>query len=124
MRILVIGAFDFVNFDTGGQPVKSRELYYALQNKYKEENVDYFETGEWNKSPISHLIALIRKIRKSSCIIMLPARNGVKVISPLIIMFRRRNCRIFYDVVGGWLPQLLNNKKWLMLYTYIHQIVI
>lgn len=112
-KILVVGAFDFVNFDTGGQPVKTRELYYALQEKYGKDTVEYFETEGWTKNAIKKVFILKEMVRKSDVVIMLPAMKGLQVLTPLIMTFRKNDTKLFYDVVGGWLPTLLKSKKWL-----------
>lgn len=110
MKILVVGAFDFVNFDSGGQPVKTRELYYALQKKYGESNVSYFETEGWKKSFLCKIIKISKDIHNSDAVIMLPAANGVKVLPYLLFFAKRKNTKLFYSVIGGWLSTLLQNK--------------
>ncbi len=42
---------------------------------------------------------------------MLPAQGGVRVFAPLLAYFKRKNrTRIYYYVVGGWLPEFLSDK--------------
>ena len=104
-KICIIGAFDFVNLPTGGQPVKSRELYYALQNIYGHENVIYVETYGWKKHPLKMLLKIEKYARKSKAIIMLPAHHGVEIFSRILAFYKiHRGSKIFYDVIGGWLP--------------------
>lgn len=105
-KICIIGAFDFVNLPTGGQPVKSRELYYALQDIYGPENVLYVETYGWKKHPLKMLIKIEKYSRKSKAIIMLPAHHGVEIFSRILAFYKmRKGNKIFYDVIGGWLPE-------------------
>lgn len=62
------------------------------------------------KTPIIVLNALIN----AQNVIILPAENGLRVIVPLLIGFNRvfkRN--IYYDVIGGWLPEFVDKRKWL-----------
>jgi len=43
---------------------------------------------------------------------MMPAHNGVKVFTPMLLFFNKFYKRkLFYVVIGGWLPKLLENKK-------------
>ena len=84
-KILICGAFDFVQLANGGQPVKSRELYYTLQEKLGPQNIDYVETKTWSKNPLKVLVSFIRKTPRSQRIIMLPAHRGVFVFSFLLL---------------------------------------
>lgn len=46
---------------------------------------------------------------------MLPAHNGVKVFVPLFTLLNKRYKRkVFYAVVGGWLPEFIKDRKWLL----------
>ncbi len=111
-RICVIGALKFG--DWGGQPVKTRELYFALVERFGAENVSYLETENIRKGPLRFLSELIRKIRQNDSVIMLPARRGVQVLAPLLrLLSKKRRIRLYYAVVGGWLPELLKKKKFL-----------
>lgn len=110
MKILVIGAFDFVNFDSGGQPVKTRELYYALQERYGKSNISYFETQSLRKSYVKQILKLVNAIRKNDVVIMLPAVNGVRVFAPLLFFLRKKRTKLFYSVIGGWLSTELEDK--------------
>ena len=105
-KILICGAFGFENMDTGGQPVKTRELYYGLQEHLGEDQVDYIETAGWKKHPVHLLTQFFKKAHQAKNIIMLPAHKGVIVFSRLLRISKRINHNsIFYDVVGGWLPE-------------------
>ena len=52
-------------------------------------------------------------LKKTSNIIMLPARNGVRVYGRLFPFFRRffKNRKLHYVVIGGWLSTFLNKYK-------------
>ena len=100
----MIGAFDFINLPTGGQPVKTRTLYQALCDEYGKNQVVYIETYGWKKRPVGLVIELFRKVSQSEIVIMLPAHNGVGVFSRLLLFSRMCwNISIYYDVIGGWL---------------------
>lgn len=103
-NISIIGVFCFHDMPSGGQPVKTRELYYALQKQYGANNVTYLDTFKWRSHIISFLISLIKEISKAKVVIMLPAHNGVKVFLWLIPLLAFKGQRIYYDVIGGWLP--------------------
>ena len=110
MKFFLIGSFAFKTMATGGQPVKSRELYWALSGKYGAESLKYIETAKWKRHPFSTFFKTILFSIKSDVIIMLPAHNGVKVFSGILVfvkkLFRKK---IYYDVIGGWLNELLDD---------------
>lgn len=111
-KILICGAFDFETFDTGGQPVKTRELYYGLCEELGSDNIDYIETIGWKKHPIKLFLRFLKKAKKSKSIIMLPAQKGVEIFSRLLVLSKRiyKN-KIFYDVIGGWISDKLSKHK-------------
>lgn len=105
-KFAVIGAFDFKNLSTGGQPVKTRNLYQVLSEKYGTDEVAYIETYGWKKHPFTIIAAVRRAVKQSENVIMLPAHNGVKVFAPLLLRYAKgTSVKLFYDVIGGWLPQ-------------------
>lgn len=105
-KVLICGAFGFENMDTGGQPVKTRELYYGLQEHLGEDQLDYIETAGWKHHPVRLLGQFLKKAHDAKNIIMLPAHKGVIVFSRLLKISKRLNHnKIFYDVIGGWLPE-------------------
>lgn len=111
-KVTIIGAFDFKGMDTGGQPVKTRELYYALRNKYGKEEIGYIETVGWKKQPLRLIRTFVKHAKNSSIMIMLPAWNGVDVFSRLLVYAKQKyGIKIFYDVIGGWLPDKINKKQ-------------
>ena len=51
-------------------------------------------------------------MKNSQNMIILPAQNGVKVFVPLFLIINKFYKRkIFYVVIGGWLPGLIKNKQ-------------
>ena len=105
-KVLICGAFGFKNMDTGGQPVKTRELYYGLQEQLGEDQVIYIETSGWKKHPVRLLTQFFKKAHDAKNIIMLPAHKGVIIFSRLLKISKIINHnKIYYDVVGGWLPE-------------------
>ncbi len=103
--ICIIGAFSFKKPDTGGQPVKTRNLYRLISEEYGEENVICVDTCDWKKHPINMFFSVLKAVKRSNRIIMLPAHNGVKVFAPLLLaLVGKSKKKLYYDVIGGWLP--------------------
>lgn len=111
MKIGVIGAFGFDKMDTGGQAVKTRALYDGLKEYFDEGNVMYLDTAEWIKNPVRLVFQLFKIVQECEYLIMLPAQNGVNVFSYVLLYAQNRGKKIYYDVIGGWLPELIENKK-------------
>lgn len=106
MKVCIIGAFGFDTMPTGGQPVKTRNLYQLLSEKYGANEVAHIETYGWKKHPFKMIAAVRRAVKQSENVIMLPAHNGVKVFAPLLLRYAKgTSVKLFYDVIGGWLPQ-------------------
>ncbi len=88
-KVLLCGCFSFGSDDHGGQPVKSRETYWALQKMYGTENVDYVETKNWKKNPFKLFFSFVRGALSHEYIIMLPALNGLKIFSRLLYVSKK-----------------------------------
>lgn len=111
MHICVVGAFGFDDLanTTGGQPVKTRELYSALISKYGAAQVSFVETYRWKRTPVKMLRQLLKNVPRADVLIMLPAHNGLRVFSWLLQVMKKKSAKLFYDVIGGWLPTVAQN---------------
>lgn len=108
MKICIIGAFGFnmIEKTTGGQPVKTRQLFHTLASHYGDSHVTYIETYGWKSHPIRMFLDIFKQAKNCDVMIMLPAHNGVQIFSRLLTYCKKRyNIKIFYDVIGGWLPE-------------------
>lgn len=107
-HILVIGNFgDLFTSVSDGQTIKTRNLTTALKSKYGDVNVNIVNTYKWKSHPFSLLFRTITSCRKSDKVIMMPAQNGVRIFSYLLYKFRKKNTKLYYSVIGGWLPLLI-----------------
>ncbi len=111
MKLAVIGHFGQGRELLNGQTVKTKDLVYGLE-QYAQAEVTLVDTHGWSRRPL----ALIRNVKASfaQCegVIMLPAHKGVQVFAPLLAHFKKKySKKIYYDVIGGWLPELLRGKK-------------
>ncbi len=109
-KICVIGHFGLGQNLLNGQTIKSNNLVNVI-SEHTDIDILKIDTHGWIKRPLS----LIRSIKKafSTCdsIIMLPAHNGVKVFSPILVHYKAKYQKnIFYDVIGGWLPTFIQSK--------------
>ena len=110
-KCCIIGAFDFTEKDTGGQPVKTREFYRLLSDQYGKENVFPIETLGWKRNPIKLIGKIFAAAKKCDTMIMLPAHNGVEIFGRILAGYKKRkNKKIYYNVIGGWLAEKLEKE--------------
>ncbi len=95
-----------------GQTVKTKNLTTQLEKTLGTENVYSFNTHFWRKSPFKVLFGCIKASKNCKCVIIMPAQNGLKVFAPLFVLLKKlfKN-RLYYSVIGGWLPEWVNNYK-------------
>ncbi len=112
IKILIVGCLSIDAQDNNGQVVKTRELYKGLVDYYGKDTVDFVDTKGWKRHPIKLLIRLFKKTKVARNVIMLPAHNGVRVFSRLLLFLRFLNdFGVFYDVVGGWIAEYTARKR-------------
>lgn len=114
-KIGVCGYFAYNLDDFGGQPVKTRLFYKGLENIFGKNEIFQLDTLNWKSNPINFFTKCIIMLVKCESIVILPAFNGVKILVPLLSfmnIFLKR--KLHYVVIGGWIVELLKNKKLLI----------
>lgn len=113
-KVTVIGHFGGGKEFFDGQTIKTKAITNQLKKKYGDNEVVIYDTyGGINfllKMPFIVIVSLI----KTKNIVVLPGQNGLKCIAPILVManlFFKRS--LHYCVIGGWLPSLIENKKYL-----------
>lgn len=114
-KIGIVGYFATGKSKAGGQEAKTCSLDEALKTKYGVDNLFEVDTTDWKRRPVHLFLELFKLCLFCENIIMLPAQNSIKVFIPLLqlfnIFFHRK---LLYSVVGGWLPDFLDNNKKLL----------
>lgn len=111
-KVAICGHFGGTKNFLDGQTIKTKTIYKELSSTYNKNEILCVDTYNWKKNPFKFFIKCIYAHIKSENIIILPAYNGVKILIPLFTynnMIIKR--KIFYVVIGGWLPEFLQNKK-------------
>lgn len=110
-RVSVIGHFAYGKEYLDGQTVKTKIVAGELTRILGESEVGTLDTHGGKKKLLSLPFLLLRVLKSSKNVIMLPAHNGLRVITPLLFwenkLFGRR---LHYVVIGGWLPEFLSGR--------------
>ena len=114
----VCGHFGMNHIILNGQIVKTKVITQELKNYFGEEEVVIVDTFGWKENPFKLLVACVGLLISCKNILILPANNGVKVLIPLFVVlnviYKRK---IHYSVIGGWLPEFLEDHtkllKWI-----------
>jgi len=95
-KIFICGNFGYKNNQIDGQTIKTRQLKDVMIKKIGRDNIVYIK----------------RNIKNSNHLIILPGSNGLRVLLPLFIRWKKKlKIDIRYVVIGGWLPDFLEKKK-------------
>ncbi|MCM1169525.1 MAG: glycosyltransferase [Bacteroides sp.] len=107
-RICICGAFRLGKKPKGGQEIKTVILADALEAEFgKIYKIDTLAANSTFKIPFQLLWAM------AFCpdIIILPAQNGIVVLSRLLVLLNKLfHRKLHYSVIGGWLQDILENK--------------
>lgn len=123
-KVGVWGQFGSGGRIADGQAVRTTIITEEIIKKYGSSQVKILNTNSWSRNPFAFLLKSFFLVFKCKKIIIFPADNGFKTFVPLldkINMFFKRE--LLYVVIGGFLPQLLREKrkylKYLHKYSYI-----
>lgn len=113
-KVCVIGCFaDHLNL-LNGQTVKTKIVYKEMNETFGCNEVMKIDTYGGIKTLFKTPLIILQALQNCENIIILPAENGLRVIVPLLVYFNKLfNRKLFYDVIGGWLPEFLRERKWL-----------
>lgn len=110
-RVSVIGHFGFGEIHLGGQTVKTKVITKELEKRLGEDQVKKYDTHGGKRVLLRMLARALNALRNSENVVMLPAHGGVKFFAPVLTWFNFLYKRkLFYIVIGGWLPEYLKTK--------------
>lgn len=113
----ICGSFGAAAETYDGQTVKTRNLNEALKMNLGESSTIAMNTHFWRKKPFSTFMQCLHLAKNCKKIIILPAQRGLKVFLPLFAALKKIfGFDLYYDVVGGWLPQAAENNSRLKKY--------
>lgn len=100
-----------------GQVIRSRSVINELENRVGCSNICKISYHNWKKRPISLMFQFINLMIRSEKIIIFPDLGAIRVLLPLAIILKPiTNTKVYYNVIGGWLPEYLatyeKRRKW------------
>lgn len=114
MRILLLGNLGYENDQIDGQTIKTRLVNEVLTRNIKKDDYNYFDTQQIKNKPFSSFITVIRMIFCAKKIFILPGKNGLRIVFPLVFLISVLSSKqIFYIVIGGWLPHFVKHRNFI-----------
>lgn len=111
-KLSIIGHYGKGKTFLDGQTVKTKILTEELVLRYGEDKIGQVDTYGGKKVLLKLILKTISALRQSESVIILPAHKGLRVFVPVLNFFNRVYKRkLFYVVIGGWLPAYLKDKK-------------
>ena len=115
IRACVLGHFGEGTNLLNGQTIKTKIITEELQNQLGQEQVLRMDThGGW-KTLLKAPLQVFHALKNSANVLMFPAHNGLRIYAPLLFLLKRlfKGRKLHHIVIGGWLPEFLQKRKWL-----------
>lgn len=98
-----------------GQTVKTKIMTKELLYYYGKNNIKCVDTFGGRKKIIKKIVSTVSLLKNCKNVIILPAQNGILAFVPtLAIANKVYKKKLHYMVVGGWLPEFIEKRKWLI----------
>ncbi len=113
MNIGIVGHFGLGTVLLNGQTIKTKQLAEGIE-RHSDARVIRVDSRHWYRHPLRLLSGIRDAFAACDAMIMLPAQNGVRLFAPVFLHCARgAKVRIYYSVIGGWLPDFLEGKPFL-----------
>lgn len=110
-RVCVVGHFGHGKNMLNGQTIKTKIITKGLTDQLGESDVQTIDTHGGAKALPRCFFQMGKAFKECKNIIMLPAHNGVRIFTPIMLFWKALfHKKIHYAVIGGWLPKLLKSK--------------
>jgi glycosyltransferase involved in cell wall biosynthesis len=114
-KVGICGHFGGTVKSYDGQTIKTKIFTTEIINVYGSNMVKCLDTYGWGKNIFSILSGLIELLIKCKNVIIFPGKNGLLLFAPVLAILNPFYSRkLHYVVIGGWLPEYLSKKKWLI----------
>lgn len=109
--VCVVGHFGHGKNMLNGQTIKTKIITKGLINQLGESEVETIDTHGGAKTLPRCFFQMGKAFKECENIIMLPAHNGVRIFTPIMLFWKALfHKKLHYVVIGGWLPDLLKSK--------------
>lgn len=113
-KVCVCGHFGGRKIFCDGQTVKTKTITGELKRQLGSDEVMTLDTYGGKRSLPKIVASVPAGLRTCANFIMMPAQNGLRVLTPLLLFWNRFYKRkLHYIVIGGWLPSYLQDKEFL-----------
>lgn len=111
-RIVLIDDYNYKKehkIKTDGASTKTDNMYNYLKSKYSSDDVQVIRVllPSWRKHPITNFLKIMSSIKRNDIVFILPNHVRLPLYAKLFKNHKKRHLKIFYMVVGGWLPEFL-----------------
>jgi len=114
-RVGVLGHFGNPATPIDGQIMRTRLVHQQFCERLGCESVTRVDTGKMKRAPLRTIIELGKCVRNSDHVVIMPASRGLRWLMPWYSFWRKRyGTRFHFFVVGGWLPEFLQERPRLL----------
>ena len=111
-KIGICGSFGGMEKTFDGQTVKTKNYTEQIEKILGKENIMSVNTHFWRKTPLKIFFGCVKISASCQCAVIMPAQNGLRIFTPLFYFLKKIfKTRIYYSVIGGWLPEYIKDKK-------------
>ncbi|MBO7628003.1 MAG: glycosyltransferase [Paludibacteraceae bacterium] len=96
-----------------GQTVKTKQLISVLYDHLSGDEIGGLDMQGMRRSPVSFFWNFFKLCRNSDNVIILPAHGSLLLFPLLCILFRGKDTKLVYDVIGGWLSGYIEKYSYL-----------
>ncbi|WP_242985844.1 glycosyltransferase family 4 protein [Clostridium perfringens] len=110
-KVCIIGHLGEGQNLLNGQTVKTKIVISEIIENFGDEQLETIDTHGGLSSFVRKMGCYFKAFKTCKNIIIMPAENGLRVLTPMLTvvntLYRRK---IHYVVIGGWLPRFISNK--------------
>ncbi len=96
-----------------GQTVKTKQLASVLHSHLSDDEIGELDMQSMRKNLVDFFWNFFKICRNSDNVIILPAYGALLLFPLLCLMYRSNTTKLYYDVIGGWLPGYVEKHTYL-----------
>lgn len=108
----ICGGFD--NSIINGQALRTMSITDRIKAIVGGEKVSVVRYANWKKRPLALLFEFVQQIRQCRSLVVCPDERAIRFIIPIASFVSRfTKTKVYYVVIGGWLPVFLKKHRFL-----------